>query len=100
MTKQGNLIERYAWSEAMAEFLAGKEGIALTDDHWEVINFIRGFYNEYLISPMIKLMIRHMQETMSDEKSNKDYLYQLFPEGPAKQGARIAGLPHPVGCID
>lgn len=100
LSKEGNLIERYAWTERMAEILASREGLALTEDHWVVIRFMRDFYNEYLISPMVKLLLRHMHESLGAEKSNKAYLYELFPDGPSKQGSRIAGLPHPVGCID
>ena len=100
LSKEGNLIERYAWNENMAELLAAREEMQLTEDHWVVIHFMRDFYNEYLISPMIKLLLRHMQESLGAEKSNKQYLYELFPEGPSKQGSRIAGLPYPAGCID
>ena len=100
LSQEGNLIERYAWTENMAELLASREDVQLTDDHWVVINFMRDFYNEYLISPMIKLLLRHMQESLGVEKSSKQYLYELFPEGPSKQGSRIAGLPFPAGCID
>jgi tRNA 2-thiouridine synthesizing protein E len=100
LTKEGNLVEQYHWSERMAEHLAHRERIKLTDDHWLVIRFMRAFYDEYMISPMVKLLIKHMQESIGAEKSNKKYLYELFPAGPSKQGARIAGLPDPVGCID
>ena len=100
LTKEGNLVEHYAWSENMAEFLAQREGLELTDDHWQVIRFMRGFYEEYLVSPMVKLLIKHMKEALGEEKSSKKYLYELFPDGPSKQGSRIAGLPHPIGCID
>lgn len=100
LSREGNLVERYAWTEQMAEMLAAREDLELTEDHWVVIRFMRDFYNEYLISPMVKLLLRHMRESLGPEKSNKQYLYELFPEGPSKQGSRIAGLPHPVGCID
>lgn len=100
LTREGNLVENYAWSEEMAKFLADREGIELTEDHWVVINFLHDFYAEYLITPMIKLLIKHMRKEIGKEKSNKEYLYKLFPEGPAKQGSRIAGLPQPAGCID
>jgi len=100
LTQEGNLVERYAWSENMASFLAENEALKLTDDHWLVINFMRNFYEEYLVSPMVKLLIKHMKQSLSEEKCNKKYLYELFPDGPSKQGSRIAGLPHPAGCID
>ncbi|MDH5471372.1 MAG: TusE/DsrC/DsvC family sulfur relay protein [Gammaproteobacteria bacterium] len=100
LSKEGNLIERYAWTESMGELLAARDNLQLTEDHWIVIRFMRNFYNEYLITPMVKLLLRHMRESLGAEKSNKEYLYQLFPDGPSKQGSRIAGLPYPVGCID
>ena len=100
LTIEGNLVEHYSWSEKMAEYFAQKEGLELTDDHWVIIRFMRGFYEEYLVSPMVKLLIKHMRESLGEEKSNKKYLYELFPDGPSKQGSRIAGLPHPIGCID
>lgn len=100
LTRDGNLIENYAWSEKMGLFLAAKENITLSDDHWVVINFLHDFYAEYLISPMIKLLMKHIRKEIGAEKANKEYLYQLFPDGPSKQGSRIAGLPQPAGCID
>jgi tRNA 2-thiouridine synthesizing protein E len=100
LTAMGNLVENYAWTEGMGAHLAEREGLVLTDDHWVVLKFMRDFYSEYLVSPMVKLLVKHMKGSIGEEKSNKQYLYELFPEGPSKQGSRIAGLPHPPGCID
>lgn len=101
LTPSGNLVERDAWNENLAVYLAGTQGIELTDDHWEIINFIRGFYNEYAIAPMIKLLIKHLRQSgMDPAKCSKAYLYELFPGGPAKQGSLIGGLAEPPGCMD
>jgi tRNA 2-thiouridine synthesizing protein E len=96
----GNLFNPEDWSEAMAERLAQKEGIQLTNEHWAVIKFLRGFYFQYGITPMVKVLIKHMVEKMGSQAANEQHLYQLFPGGPARQGSRIAGLPSPQGCID
>lgn len=96
----GNLVNPEDWSEALAERLAQKEGIQLGDEHWAVIKFLRHFYFQYGITPMVKVLIKHMAEEMGSEESNEQHLYQLFPGGPARQGSRIAGLPSPQGCID
>ena len=96
----GNLVNLDEWSEQLASFMAAKEGLVLTSDHWEVIRFLRKFYFEYGIAPMVRLLIKHLKQHQSKSKSNKEYLYKLFPGGPAKQGSRLAGLPEPQGCIE
>lgn len=96
---KGNLVDPSEWTDDLADFLANKEGIELTADHWIVIRFLRKFYFKYGITPMVKLLVKHIvRET--NQKFSEDNLYELFPEGPARQGARIAGLPEPQGCID
>lgn len=97
---RGNLVDPGDWSERLGKFLAEKEGLELTPEHWEVIRFLRGFYFQYGITPMVKLLVKHMQDQEGDQRINEEYLYQLFPDGPSRQGSRIAGLPEPQGCID
>ncbi|VAW67030.1 hypothetical protein MNBD_GAMMA08-1455 [hydrothermal vent metagenome] len=96
----GNLIHLDDWNEALADVLAQREDIKLTDDHWKIISFIRKFYFKYGITPMVRVLIRHMTEELGKDAANREHMYQLFPGGPAKQGSRIAGLPSPQGCID
>lgn len=97
---KGNLVDADDWSEHLAEFLALNEGIQLTPEHWEVIHYLRKFYFRYGITPMVRLLMKHMREELGSNRSSHDYLYQLFPGGPSRQGSRIAGLPEPQGCID
>ena len=97
---RGNLDEPGDWNERLAEFMANKENIQLTPDHWAVINYLRKFYFRYGITPMVRLQIKHMGQEGGEKKFSHDYLYQLFPGGPSRQGSRIAGLPEPQGCID
>lgn len=97
---RGNLVNLDDWSEQLAEVLAEREGVTLTAEHWEVIRFLRKFYFEYGIAPMVKLLMKHMRQQLGDEKSSRDFLYNLFPKGPALQGSLIGGLPEPQGCID
>lgn len=96
---KGNLVDPSEWTDDLAIFLAKKEGLTLTVDHWAVIRFVRKFYFKYGITPMVKLLVKHLlRET--DHNYSEDELYALFPSGPARQGSRIAGLPEPQGCID
>ena len=96
----GNLMDASQWDEKIAELMASKEGLRLTPDHWEVLNYLRKFYFEYGVVPMVRLLMKYMKEQCGPEKSSEGYLYELFPKGPSRQGSRIAGLPAPQGCID
>jgi len=89
----GNLANRNEWNEEVAKEIAAIEGIPeLMPQHWAVINFMRAVFEKEGDSPSIR---RLSKESGVDTKT----LYQLFPKGPAKKAARIAGLPKPKGCI-
>jgi len=96
----GNLAHLEDWNEELAAALAEKEGIQLTDEHWKVLNFLRKFYFQYGVAPMVKILLKHMGEEFGKDNVNREHMYELFPGGPAKQGSRFAGLPSPQGCID
>ncbi len=100
VTPLGNLIELHRWHSPLAKHMAEKEGISLTQEHWEVLNFLREFYFTYGVTPMVKILMKYMAEDLDPQRASKDYLYGLFPKGPSRQGSRIAGLPEPQGCID
>lgn len=100
VTRKGNLVDLHVWNETIAQFMAEKEGIKLTAAHWEVLNFLRKFYFDFGITPMVKILMKHLSEDLGVERSNEAYLYGLFPKGPSRQGSRIAGLPEPQGCMD
>ncbi|MBI3563364.1 MAG: TusE/DsrC/DsvC family sulfur relay protein [Gammaproteobacteria bacterium] len=97
---KGNLVNMDEWNGELAVFMAQRENITLTEAHWVVISFLRKFYFQYGITPMVRLLMKHMRQQLGDEKSSEAYLYNLFPAGPSRQGSRIAGLPEPQGCID
>lgn len=96
---QGYLMNSADWQESLAPRLAEEEGIQLTEAHWEVVRFVRQFYQEFNTSPAIRMLVKAMAQKYGEEKGNSRYLYRLFPKGPAKQATKIAGLPKPVKCI-
>ncbi|WP_416778139.1 sulfurtransferase TusE [Xenorhabdus budapestensis] len=96
---QGYLKNSSDWKEAMAPLLAEQEDITLTEQHWEVVRFVREFYKEFNTSPAIRMLVKAISQKYGEEKGNSRYLYRLFPKGPAKQATKIAGLPKPVKCI-
>ncbi|MBQ4812951.1 TusE/DsrC/DsvC family sulfur relay protein [Pseudoalteromonas luteoviolacea] len=97
--KEGYLLNHQDWSEALAPVIAEGENIILTDAHWEVIKFVRNFYEEYGTSPAIRMLVKAIAKKLGEDKGKSIYLYKLFPKGPAKQATKIAGLPKPAKCI-
>lgn len=97
--KQGYLIDYTQWNDELAAALAKEDGVILTAAHWEVIRFVRNFYLTYNTSPAIRALTKAMKAEFGEEKASSRYLYRLFPEGPAKQATKYAGLPKPSRCI-
>ncbi len=96
---QGYLRNQQDWSEELAEVIAASEAIELSTDHWEVVNYVRKFYLEFDKSPSIRPLVKYLAQELGKDKGNSLYLQMLFPEGPAKQASKIAGLPKPARCI-
>lgn len=96
---QGYLKRVDDWSEALALEIAAEESIAMSDAHWEVVRFVRQFYLEFNTSPAVRMLVKAMAQKFGEEKGNSRYLFRLFPDGPAKQATKIAGLPKPVKCL-
>ena len=87
------------WSEEFATLMAERENIILTPEHWEIIQLVREFYQEYKTSPAIRMLVKAMSQKFVEEKGNSRYLQRLFPDGPAKQATKFAGLPKPAKCL-
>lgn len=96
---QGYLIDSQQWSEALIPLLAEQENITLTEEHLEIVRFVRAFYLEFNTSPAIRMLVKAVSQQFGEKKGNSRYLYRLFPKGPAKQATKLAGLPKPVKCI-
>jgi tRNA 2-thiouridine synthesizing protein E len=92
--EQGYLLDP-DYSEEIVHAIAAAEGITLTDDHWKVVNYLRDEYREHGQTPNFRHMLKGIAEVIPGCESKT--LYDLFPLGPAKQGAKVAGLPQPLG---
>lgn len=90
--EEGFMVDPTAWSPAIAAAIAAREGLSLTDRHWVVINFAR---SDFLAKGEAPSLRRITKETEVNAKE----LYQLFPSGPGKLAAKVAGLHKPTGCI-
>lgn len=97
--EDGYLQKLEDWNEAIAEYIAKTEEIDLDEDRWKVVKYLREYYEQYKISPMIRVVLKWMGKNLGPEKGNNKYLYELFPSGPAKQACKIAGMAKPTGCV-
>jgi dissimilatory sulfite reductase related protein len=91
--EEGFFVDPADWEEAMAPEIARAEGIGeLTEDHWRVVKFMRAEFAEKGAGPTVRVLGRTSGVSIKE-------LYRLFPKGPAKTAAKIAGIPKPRGCI-
>ncbi len=97
--EEGYLVNLSDWSEDVAKAIAGQEKIEMSPNHWEVVNFLRDYYGEYQIAPAVRVLTKAIGKKLGADKGSSQYLYELFPYGPAKQACKIAGLPKPTGCV-
>jgi dissimilatory sulfite reductase related protein len=95
----GFLVNQADWTIEVANYFAEYEGITMTSQHWEVVHFLREYFKQYYLSPMVKVLVKEIGKKFGPEKGTIKYLYELFPGGPSKQACRISGLPRPTGCV-
>jgi len=97
--EEGYLTNLNDWTLDLAVAMAKEDGCDLTESHWEVINILREYYDKYQIAPAVRVLTKTIGKRVGKEKGNSKYLYELFPNGPAKQACKYAGLPKPTGCV-
>lgn len=96
---RGYLLDSSDWSESLAEAMAGADGCELGPAHWQVLHLLRGYHARHGRSPAMRVLVKAVAEAFGSEQADSRVLYRLFPQGPAKQAARYAGLPRPTSCI-
>ncbi len=94
LNEEGFLVRHEDWDKEVAEALARQEeGLdTLTSDHWAIVDYIRAYYLENKLAPMVRKICKTTGFQLK-------YIYDLFPSGPAKGACKIAGLPKPDGCV-
>jgi len=99
LDKDGHLCHLQDWSPEVAAALAQRDGLTLSEAHMEIISEVRAFYADYQLAPNMRALVRYVKERLGAEKGNSLYINQLFQGSPARQIARLAGLPKPSGCL-
>ena len=99
LDKEGYLLQLDRWNSTVAAELARREGIALTADHWAIIDILREFHAQTGVSLSMRPLVKLVTARLGASKGNSIYLLSLFPGNPAKLAAKIAGLPRPTNCL-
>lgn len=99
LDKDGYLTRLSDWNNDVADALAAKEGITLTPAHWEVINLVRQFYQEFGLSPATRALVKYTGQHLGADKGKSLYLMTLFGGKPALTISRLGGLPRPANCF-
>lgn len=98
-TAQGFLANQADWNEDVAKRLAALNHIKLSDEHWEIILFMRRYYQKFKHLPNARVFTKAIAKELGETKGNSRYLHQLFPDGPLKYACKLAGLPKPPTCL-
>lgn len=104
ISSEGFLINHSDWTQEWAIKTAEADQLILTQSHWEIINFVQKYYQEFKTSPGLRELIKALNTDSNKASKNLGQytsisLFKLFPEGAAKQISRLAGLPKPKKCI-
>jgi tRNA 2-thiouridine synthesizing protein E len=95
LDSEGYLVDPADWNEQVAEALARQEGIALTEEHWGVLRFMRRYYEEHAIPADARFAIKFLAEERGHGAGARKRLFEMFPYGYVKQACRIAGMRRP-----
>jgi|TARA_B110000196_G_scaffold309052_1_gene310304 tRNA 2-thiouridine synthesizing protein E len=96
--KEGFLEDLQTWSPDVAETIASQDNIELTAEHWEIINKVRDYYDEYKVSPAARIIVKLLKDHYGPDTGSSIYLMKLFTGRPARMVNKIAGLPKPTNC--
>jgi tRNA 2-thiouridine synthesizing protein E len=98
-TDGGFLADPGAWNERVAAALAATIALELTEPHWEIVRFLRGYYQRFHHLPNTRMFVKAVQKELGEDKGTARYLHRLFPDSPLKHACLVAGLPKPPGCV-
>jgi tRNA 2-thiouridine synthesizing protein E len=93
---EGYVIDPGDWNRELAQQLASEENLELSEDYWQIFEFMRGYWLEHRVSPDVRHVIEYLASEQGYEKKEaKKHLFDLFPYGYVKQACKIAGMQRP-----
>jgi len=95
LSRDGRLLDLSEWTMEVAEALATGDSLTLTEQHWEIIDFLRVYYRKFGTAPNPEILKIGLTQRFGPAKATDEYLARLFPADVLLQGAKIAGIPAP-----
>lgn len=92
---EGYLVDPGHWTEDIARQIAASEGLALTEEHWRVIAFMRAQYAERQVAPDARFVVKFVADELGYGARARTRLFELFPYGYVKQACKVAGMKRP-----
>ena len=93
---EGFLVDPTDWNRDVAQAIADELNIEMEESHWEVVEWVRAYYEQNQIVPEARHLLKALRERHGKERASRRYLYQLFPYGYGQQACRIAGTRKPL----
>ncbi len=94
---KGYLVDMYQWDQKIGDWFANQEGIELSHEHHEIIEYLRSYFEEHKKHPSGRMITKALIEIFGREKETVKYFNELFPGG-FHQAYKIAGLPMQHSC--
>ncbi len=93
--EEGYLVVPDQWNKDIAVALAEEENLVIDDECWNIIMFMRRFYEDRQVSPDTRYVIKYLADELGYGKKARNHLFKIFPYGYVKQACKIAGMKHP-----
>lgn len=93
--EEGYLLDPSLWNRAVAEKIAVDEALEMTSQRWEIVNFVRNYFEEHHSVPEARVLLKTLAMRMGKDRATRKYLYELFPYGYGQQACKIAGMTKP-----
>ncbi len=93
--EEGFLLDPSLWDRTIAEKIARDEVLEMTSERWEVVNFVREYFEENHSVPEARVLLKALAEKIGKDNATRKYLYGLFPYGYGQQACKIAGMTKP-----
>lgn len=96
---EGYLLDPALWSEGVAIEIARLENINMTQAHWEIVNFVRDYFETWQVVPENRTLLKTLRERHGKDTATRRYIQQLFPYGFGQQACKIAGMRKPLKLL-
>ena len=93
---EGYIVDPEVWDPNVARLLAAEEHLELTEDYWQILDFMRTYWQTHRVAPDVRHVVDYLvNERSYDKKAAKKHLFDLFPYGYVKQACKVAGMQRP-----